>query len=46
LQTWPGDGGLLLLDDLSAQVDALIADINAAGACDKPLHLVLTLTAE
>src|ERR1700682_505003 len=46
LQARLRDGGLLLLDDLSTQVDAFIANINTTGTCDKPLHLVLTLTAE
>ena len=37
--------GELLLDDLVAQVDALVADVDA-GARDELLHLLLRLAAE
>jgi hypothetical protein len=40
-----GGLGELLLDDLVAQVDALVADVDA-GAGDQLLHLLLTLPAE
>jgi hypothetical protein len=35
-----------LLDDLSTQVDTLIADIDATRPCYQPLHLVLTSAAK
>ena len=38
-------GGELLVDDLVAQVDALVADVHA-GAGDELLHLALRLAAE
>src|SRR5439155_15194792 len=40
-----GGLGELLLDDLVAQVDALVADVHA-GAGDQLLHLLLALAAE
>jgi hypothetical protein len=37
--------GQLLVDDLVAEVDALVADVNA-GACDQLFDLALRLAAE
>src|SRR5690348_17177951 len=39
-------GGLLFLDDLPAQVNALVANIHATWPGDQPLHLILTLAAK
>ena len=43
----PHLGGLgeLLLDDLVAEIDALVADVHT-GSCDELLHLLLALSAE
>ena len=40
------DGGLLFLDDLAAQVHALVADVDPARPGDQALHLILALAAE
>src|SRR5262249_11210710 len=40
------DGGLLFLDDLAAQVHALIADVDATRPRDQALHLILTFATE
>ena len=36
----------LFLDDLAAQLDALVADVDGAGPGDQPLDLILVLAAE
>ena len=36
----------LFIDDLAAQLDALVADVDGAGAGDQALDLVLVLAAE
>ena len=33
----------VFLDDLAAELDALVADVDGAGAGDQPLDLVLVL---
>ena len=48
---WSGAFGLtvaagVFLDDLAAELDALVADVDRAGAGDQPLDLVLVLAAE
>ena len=41
-----GAGLRLLVDDLLAQIDALVADVDGTGPRDQALHLILVLPAE
>jgi hypothetical protein len=45
LPAYFGGLGELLLDDLVAEIDALVADVHT-GPCDELLHLLLALSAE